>query len=216
MTLSLTLDPGPQPEAPRAYRGDAATVHSRDDWQTPPSFLAGLRTRWRFVLDAACSRDNAVAPLGIPAELDGLVTPWDPAHGVATGGRGPAQDQGAPAVWCNPPYGRKGELSRAFVARGGQQAVEVCRPLGLDVVMLLGATTDVRWFHEVALHPDVGCDEVWFTKGRLGFVDPSNGKSARNNVTGSVLLVWRATTWLQGPALGSVGKDGLPLGRDGW
>jgi len=202
------------------HRGRAATAASRDDWQTPPGFLDGLRQRWRFVLDAACEQHNAVAELGLASpKRDALAVHWLRSNGLRTGCDVPPSMPGAgEAVWCNPPYGRRGELSRAFVAKAAEQAREICGPAGLDVVMLLAATPDVRWFHDVALHSEHGCDEVWFTRGRLAFVHPLTGEPARNNGGGSVLLVWRAGwTPRQGaPFLGSIRKDGVPTGAGGW
>ena len=226
---------GALPTELQPHRGKAATPKSRDDWQTPPEFLDGLGQRWFFVLDAACSRANAVAGHGLTAEQDGLIASWSTRLGVITDcycdPLSPARqvlppwlDREGPgglkraAVWANPPYGRRGELSRAFVARAAQQAREICGPNGHDVVMLLAATPDTRWFHDVALHPEHGCDEVWFTKGRLAFVNPDTGEPARNNGGGSVLLVWRAgwTPRTGAPFLGSIGKDGTPTATGGW
>lgn len=214
---AVTLQAEPLPAELQPHRGKAAGAQSRDDWQTPPEFLAGLGQRWRFVLDAACSLDNAVAEHGLTPGLDGLAAPWLVRAANRTHAQAKAPAPGArDAVWCNPPYGRKGELSRAFVAKGAQEAYAACGS-ALDVVMLLAATPDVRWFHDVALSDDLGCSEVWFTRGRLAFVNPSTGQPARNNGGGSVLLVWRAGWRRPGaPFLGSLGRDGLPAGKGGW
>ena len=203
------------PAERRPHRGRTPQKESRDDWQTPPSFLDGLRQRWRFALDAACSLDNAVALLGLTAEHSGLAHNWHPACGVGTQlhPTPPAARGSAVAVWCNPPYGYRGRMSRTFVARGAEQARDVCGPAGLDLVMLLGATPDVRWFHECVLGGPNPCDEVWFTQGRLAFIDPDRGEAARQNTGGSALLVWRAG-WRRpgGPFLGSLRRDGRPAG----
>ena len=210
--LSLTGEQLPAERRP--HRGKVPKTESRDDWQTPPSFLDGLRQRWRFVLDAACSLDNAVAPLGLTAKRSALSTSWRLANGVRTNTKPPPSMPGAvKAVWCNPPYGYRGTLARDFVARGVTQARDACSGAGLDLVMLLGATPDVRWFHECVLGEPWPCDEVWFTRGRLSFIDPDRGEAAGQNTTGSVLLVWRAG-WRRpgGPFVGSLRKDGVPAG----
>lgn len=202
------------PAERRPHRGRTSEAESRDDWQTPPSFLDGLRQRWWFALDAACSLDNAVALHGLTAEHSGLAHDWRPANGLETQHTAPPALPGAmPAVWCNPPYGYRGKLSRAFVARGAQQARDVCGPAGLDLVMLLGATPDVRWFHECVLGGAWPASEVWFTQGRLAFIDPDRGEAAGQNTGGSTLLVWRAG-WRRpgGPFLGSLRRDGVPAG----
>lgn len=200
----------------KPHRAAAATVESRDDWRTPPDFLDGLRERWRFELDAACSVENAVAPFGLTAERDALVESWRPHRGVATHMGWPDFGQAfTRAVWCNPPYGRKGRLARAFVGRAVHQAAEVCGPLGLDVVMLLPGTPGVAWMHDAVLGGDHPASEVWFTRGRLSFVHPETGEAVSNNPVSSTLVVWRAGWRAPGaPLVGSLGRDGRPVG--GW
>lgn len=207
------------PDERQPHRGKAQSEASRDDWQTPPEFLDGLRQRWRFVLDAACQQHNAVAELGLTSpKRDALAVHWLCSNGLPTGRDVPPSMPGArEAVWCNPPYGRRGKLARDFVGKAAMEAQGACGA-GLDVVLLMAATPDVAWFHDAVLSPHIGCDEVWFTKGRLAFVHPLTGEPARNNGGGSVLLVWRAgwTPRTGAPFLGSLGKDGVPTGQGGW
>jgi len=210
---------GALPAELQPHRGKAATPKSRDDWQTPPEFLCGLRQRWRFVLDAACELHNAVADLGLAApQRDALGVDWLCCNGVETGRTPPPSMPGArKAVWCYPPYGRRGALARSFVGKAAMEAQGACGRR-YDVVLLMAATPDVSWFHDAVLSPHIGCDEVWFTKGRLAFVHPDTGEPARNNGGGSVLLVWRAgwTPRTGAPFLGSISKDGTPSGAGGW
>jgi len=214
----LNLTGEQSPDERRPHRGKVPKTESRDDWQTPPPFLDGLRQRWRFELDAACDLHNAVAAHGLTAERSALSTAWSPSNGLAAAVQVPPSMLGAvPAVWCNPPYGHRGALARDFAARAVGQARDVCGPAGRDVVMLLGSTPDVRWFHECALGGPWPCDEIWFTRGRLSFIDPDRGEAASQNTTGSALLVWR-DGWRRpgGPFVGSIGKDGTPLAGGAW
>jgi len=217
MVPPVTVD-GEQTTFDRLRRvGSKPEMASRDDWRTPCEFVDGLRQRWRFAVDAACDSQNSVAMFGITAAQDALCVDWWDRAAMMQLPEAPEAAGRPAAVWCNPPYGRRGQLSRAFVGRAAQQARDVCGPAGVDVVLLLAATPDVRWFH-AAIVGDLACDEIWFTKGRLAFTDPRTGKPATGNVTGSVLLVWRAGwTPRQGaPFLGSIGKDGVPTGAGGW
>lgn len=197
------------------HRGVASTAASRDDWQTPAELMDGLRGRWHFVLDAACSLGNALAQRGLTAECDALSVPWADEYAVTTQMHPAHYDGGHRAVWCNPPYGRKGQLARAFAARGMHEAAETCGPMGADVVMLLPATPAARWMHDAVLGGPYPASEVWFTRGRLSFVHPVSGLPMHGNPVGSVLVVWRAG-WRApgGPLVGSIGRDGEPAG--GW
>jgi phage N-6-adenine-methyltransferase len=200
-----------------SHRGKAATEASRDDWQTPGTLLAGLRQRWMFALDAACSVENAVSYRGLTGEpgFDALASDWRPLSGIRTGRPLPSPAPGCWAVWCNPPFGRRGEMVRAFVARAAQQARDVCGPMGLDVVMLAPGTPGVRWVHDHALGGPRPVDEVWMVDGRVAFVHPDTGQPVPGNPVGSMLLVWRAGWRRPGaPMVGSLGRNGTP--RGGW
>lgn len=129
----------------------------RDDWGTPPAFLAALAERWgpfdldpctdgavnacapRFYTRHVCSR--AVSP------IDGLGQPWD--------GR----------VFCNPPYS---EL-RAWVGKAAAEAWG--NPRCVRVVLLIPARTDVRAWHRHVW----GAELVGLVEGRLRFAGAAQG-----------------------------------------
>jgi phage N-6-adenine-methyltransferase len=202
--LALTSPAELEPPVRQPHRGQAATDASRDDWHTPQSFLAGLRERWRFVLDAAAQVPN-VAPEFLTKVDDGLTARWIPA--AAPWGYTARLGQLPPAVWCNPPYGRRGEQVSAFVARAAEQARDVCGPAGMDVVALLGATPDRAWFHEAMR----SCDEIWFVRKRIAFVNPDTGVAQAGNPNGSVVVVWRCGFRRPGgPYVGSLTREGRP------
>jgi site-specific DNA-methyltransferase (adenine-specific) len=90
----------------------------------------------KFDLDPCADACNAKAPTFFTKQDDGLTKPWF--------GR----------VWMNPPYGRgiKDWISKA--------ANSEC-----EVVALLPARTDTRWFHDHIY----GKADVEFLKGRIKF-----------------------------------------------
>ena len=69
------------------------------------------------------------------------------------------------SIFCNPPYGRD-----------MYQFIKKCYELSFfnDVVLLVPARTDTKWFHEFIYHK---CDEIRFLKGRLKFVGTSFGSA---------------------------------------
>lgn len=120
-----------------------------DEWCTPLPLFKRLNKKFKFTLDPAATKENALCDYFYTKEDDGLLQSWD--------GR----------VFCNPPYGR--EISK-WVAKASMSA-----ELGESelIVMLLPARTDTKWFHsyiwdEFKNKPKVGV-QVKFIKGRLKF-----------------------------------------------
>lgn len=126
-----------------AYMPPSAT----DDWATPQGLFDRLNAYHHFDLDAAASSTNHKVEnwLGLdhddPARRDGLTAPWD-----------------GERVWLNPPYGR---ILNKWVAKASQHALQ-----GNEVVLLLPARTDTRWFHDYCLQ-----HAIEFIRGRVKFGD---------------------------------------------
>ena len=127
-------------ENTRPYYAPSGTV----EWSTAQEFFDGVsETYGPFELDSAAADWNAKCERYYTKEIDGLTQKCD-----------------AKNVWCNPPYGHS---VGAWVEKAWSelQAGNCER-----VVMLLKATTDVRWFHDVAF-PKTKL--IGFVKGRLTF-----------------------------------------------
>jgi hypothetical protein len=149
-------------------------LSSRDSWWTPAPLRERLLAEWDITLDAAaCAQSRLVADyLGpdhvVPARRDALVRDW---HALAEGG----------AVYLNGPY--TPSLLRQFLAKAVETATQ-----GTDVVGLVPASTDTRWWHD---HVTSSGADVEFLQGRLRFGGPhATGGPA---MFGSALLVWRGS-----------------------
>lgn len=111
--------------------------------ETPPDLFALLDKQWRFKIDLAASRNNALCDLFFDEKQDSLSQKWK---------WGPA--------FLNPPYGNGIEawVKKAFM--------DVRKYSNSPSVLLLPARTDTNWFQEWVLD---GADEVIFLKGRIQF-----------------------------------------------
>jgi phage N-6-adenine-methyltransferase len=101
----------------RAGGTEEGRPHPKDDWRTPPALFRHLDAEFGFTLDAACSAENRLCPVGLTPP-DGLLAPW-PTSG---------------AVWLNPPY--------SAVEPWLERARRHPRP----VVCLVPADTSTRWW----------------------------------------------------------------------
>lgn len=115
------------------------------EWATPKKVFDSLNEEFHFTLDPCCTHENAKCERHFTKEDDGLSKDW-----------------GGQVVFCNPPYGR--ELPK-WVKKCYDESRHA------DVVMLIPARTDTRWFHDYIY----GKAEIRFIKGRLKFND---GKSS--------------------------------------
>jgi len=122
-----------------------------DEWRTPREFFDALNDEFHFVLDAAATDANALAPHYLTADVNALTMSW------CYGG----------AVWLNPPYSK----ARQFFAKAAQEARD-----GATVVCLPPARTDTQWWHahvyDAATHAYRPGVSVRFVKGRLKFLGP--------------------------------------------
>lgn len=115
------------------------------EWATPQDFYDKLYQEFNFELDPCADEKNHKCSEYFTKEDDGLSKSWDNKQ-----------------VFCNPPYGKvlKDWVKKASECRGGQ------------VVMLIPARTDTRYFHDYIYNkPNV---EIRFIKGRLKFGGSKN------------------------------------------
>jgi site-specific DNA-methyltransferase (adenine-specific) len=125
--------------ASKYWSNDCAFSSEKDDWTTPRDLFEELDAEFHFTVDLCASVENALCEKFYTAENSCLDA-----------------DFSGERVFCNPPYGSK---TGVFV--------EKCANLGgvNDVVMLLPARTDTKYFHEYIYNKA----EIRFIKGRLKF-----------------------------------------------
>jgi site-specific DNA-methyltransferase (adenine-specific) len=115
-----------------------------NEWQTPSFLFKALDKEFKFKLDAASTKDNALCSNFFTKEDNALEKDW---HEYET-------------IWCNPPYGR--DIGR-FIKKAYMESQKGC-----TVVLLIPARVDTRWWHDYCSK----C-EVRFIKGRLKFINKS-------------------------------------------
>lgn len=132
------------------------------EWATPQSFFDALNREFSFTLDPCSTHDNAKCEKHYTKEDDGLNQSW-----------------GGEVVFCNPPYGRE-------LPKWVKKCYEESRHA--DVVMLIPARTDTRWFHDYIY----GKAEIRFVKGRLKF-----GNAKQSAPFPSMVVIYRASQGVQ-------------------
>lgn len=133
---------------------DKALFSSRSDlWGTPPDLFALLNNCYEFRLDAAASPFNALCDHYFTETEDSLKQVWHPYR----------------RVWLNPPYGR---MVGSFMRKAYEES-----QLGCIVVCLVPARVDTRWWHDWVYQKGF----VEYIKGRLTYLDHSNGGMVRKN-----------------------------------
>jgi len=122
-----------------------SALHSsaRGSWCTPPDFVERVRKIDRIGLDPCSNSESFVgARTSWTEKDDGLRRCWR-GHGL---------------IYVNPPYGRE---IVPWVERCAAEGLE-----GSEIVALLPARTDTRWFQDHA----ATATELLFLRGRLTFV----------------------------------------------
>ena len=117
-----------------------------DEWSTPQDLFDKLNGEFHFDLDVCANESNHKCAMYYDRKQDGLRMPW-------TGH----------VVWCNPPYGRE-------IGKWVEKAYKESLSLDTQIVMLLPARTDTKWFHNYVL----GHAEIRFLQGRLKFGSSKN------------------------------------------
>ena len=123
---------------------------STSEWYTPKDLYDKLNAAFHFKCDPCTTADN---PLGTEIfytkEQDGLRQEW------------------YDVTFLNPPYGRE-------IGEWVEKAQLSTYIYNINVVALLPARTDTKWFHDwIYKRPNVMVD---FLKGRLKFTSPDNKK----------------------------------------
>lgn len=127
-----------------------------DEWETPDDLFAAVLESGSFDLDAAATAENTkctkwLGPGGVVE--DALSVDWS--------------DYGS-HIWCNPPY--------SAVYKFVEKAVQAVETDDVEVMMLLPARTDTKWFANFIWN----CSEprprvtVMFLRGRLKFSGSKN------------------------------------------
>lgn len=111
-----------------------------DSWATPQDTFDALDKEFHFELDVCASPENAKCARYFTKEQDGLKQNW-----------------GGVTCWMNPPYGK--EIGK-WVEKASHH----------NVVCLLPARTDTRWFHDFIYNKA----EIRFIRGRLKFGGQKN------------------------------------------
>jgi phage N-6-adenine-methyltransferase len=153
----------PSSENPPLFASEKPDGWTSDQWATPWDLVRRLESQFgTFDLDPAAQAHTAKAPAFYTIEDDGLSLPWF--------GR----------VWVNPPYSRPGPwCARAQEATSTGEADLV--------VMLLPASIDTAWFHELVL-PHA---ELQFIRGRVRFIG-WEGTPISSPKAPSILAVYRS------------------------
>lgn len=128
-----------------------------DEWETPDDLFRAIDAEFHFTLDACALPSNAKCSRFFSPEDDGLSQKW--------GG----------VVWCNPPYGRQ-------IQKWVKKAYKAAKDRDADVVMLLPARTDTKWFHDYIY----GKAEIRFVRGKIKF-----GGGVNNAPFPSMIVVFR-------------------------
>jgi len=144
---------------------------ANESWGTPQDLFDELDAEFHFTLDAAASQDNAKCIHFYCKAQNALTLPW-------TGN-----------VWLNPPYSSGvGE----WVKKAWDEVFWLKR--ARLVAMLLKATTDTTWFHELIWNAPEGRPYAYadlrFIRGRVRFVIP--GKKSRPAPFASMVVIFKA------------------------
>lgn len=117
-----------------------------EEWATPQSLFAELNKEFKFTLDPCATKENAKCKKFYTKEENGLSKSWK-----------------GEKVFCNPPYGKQ-------ISKWVQKCYEENEQNGTEIVLLIPARTDTKYFHEYIY----GKHEIRFIKGRLHFNESKN------------------------------------------
>lgn len=136
---------------------------AKKDWRTPKKLFEELSKEFDFTLDVAASVENAKCKRFFTEKENALLQSWN------TEGD----------VFCNPPYGRE-------LGKWVEKARNESERHNINVVVLIPARTDTKYFHEHIL----GHAELRFIRGRLKF-EIDDGVAAGTAPFPSVIVVYK-------------------------
>jgi phage N-6-adenine-methyltransferase len=144
----------------------------RQEWRTPPKFLAALSREFAIGVDVASSDDNAVARNHLTREMDGLSRSWfrleDAGHVVHY-----------PRVaWCNPGFKDLG----AWVAKAIQEVD--ANPGCVALIMGTAAPSTIWWARALAAGA-----EIRLLAPRVQFVAPPGIKQSSNARENALVII---------------------------
>lgn len=144
-------------------------------WRTDPAFVAWLRARFDFTLDAAAT-DALIAPSFISPEQDALLTAW--------GGR----------VYVNPPY----TYVEDFIDRALTESRH-CE----GVCLLVPARTDTAWWQESFSHWNRielirGRLRFWMTDQELAIVNAARAEQGKPPISQENLAPFPSALLIKG------------------
>lgn len=139
-------------------------------WATPPTLFRTLDTEFNFTLDPCAEAWNAKCTRYFTIDDDGLQQPWV-GHSVFVN---PPYNK--PENACKPKCNKSTCKVRGFhlteripgIADWVEKAYQENKQHGIQVVLLLPARTDTKWFHKFIY----GTHEVRFIAGRVKFLSP--------------------------------------------
>lgn len=127
---------------------DVLFSRKSDEWGTPKNLFEELNKIYHFTLDPCATIENHKCDKYFTKEQDGLKQNW-----------------GGQIVFCNPPYSNIKEWAK--------KCVDECLCNNVEIVLLVPARTDTKWFHEYIYKKNY--TQIEFIKGRLKFNDGENG-----------------------------------------
>lgn len=128
----------------------ARTSDSRDDWNTPESFLTHVRKMGEVGLDPCSNAQSTVgAHTAWTIDDDGLKRAWND-HGL---------------VFVNPPYGHALKVWSIKIERESAR--------GAEIITLVPAKTETGWFNRIRKSSDL----VAFMPRRIAFVGGVHGST---------------------------------------
>lgn len=127
-----------------------------DAWATPQDFFDKINSIYSFDIDVCAEPDTAKCSHYFTKEMNALEIDWK--------AEGDRFFDASPTCFMNPPYGRQ---IGVFIKKAYEESLKGC-----EVVCLLPARTDTKWFHEYCKK-----GEIEFIKGRLKFGTPAYWES---------------------------------------
>jgi phage N-6-adenine-methyltransferase len=152
---------------------------SKDEWRTPPELFGLLEREFRFDLDAAATKENALCPAYFTTKEDALSCDWDISYPNTV-------------VFCNPPFSRVGD----FLIKGREEAKKGV----LSVFLIRADATETKWWREgVLMYPDIvpwniAAFEIRFLTPRVQFLNTVGNCQKGVTFPSAVVIMGRPNT----------------------